>query len=52
MKFHKTPKVDPEYFSVTSLFANSRIKLRFKLMSPIYCFAKMEKHYTFIRKII
>jgi len=35
MKFHKTPRVDPEYFSVISLFANSRIKLRFKLVSPV-----------------
>lgn len=35
MKFHKAPKVDPEYFSVISLFANSRIKPIFKLISPI-----------------
>lgn len=47
MKFHKAPKVDPEYFSVISLFANSRIKPIFKLISPDYYFAGMTEYCIF-----
>lgn len=52
MKFHKAPKVDPEYFSVISLFANSRIKPIFKLISPDYYFAGMEEYYIFLRNFL
>lgn len=47
MKFHKTPRVDPEYFSVISLFANSRIKFRFKLVSPVITLQDKENHNLF-----
>lgn len=47
MKFHKAPKVDPEYFSVISLFANSRIKPIFKLISPDYYFSGMTEYCIF-----